>query len=298
MTGFSFAGTWYLDYGYAERMREVIRPRLEAGKHPLPESLLLANQHEGASLIQQITPRGQLAITAGLTGSEQRIADYFRTKDGIGILSINGAMSRSGELCSYGNETLMAWANILGRDEFTRAILLRVNSPGGTVDSTKAFADTIRAVDAIKPVVTWTPFAASAALFVASQGREIWVEDQQVGGIGSIGVLMVLTNQSKALEKQGIEVEIMRADGSQDKALVNGVEPISDLTRAELQTTLNACRSEFVGYVRRGRAGKIKSDEVFTGKMYLPNQAVKLGLADAKGTFQQAYQRAIQLSKQ
>ncbi|MEZ0607865.1 S49 family peptidase [Fibrella sp. WM1] len=286
MTGFSFAGTWYLDYGYAERMREVIRPRLEAGKDPLPQSLL------------QINPDAEPPpIDARLTSGEQRIADYFRTPEGVGILSINGAMSRSGELCSYGNETLMAWAGILGRDEHTRAVLLRVNSPGGTVDSTKAFADAIQAVNAVKPVVTWTPFAASAAYFVASQSREIWVEDQQVGGVGSIGVLMVLTNQSKALEKQGIEVEIMRAEGSHQKALVNGIEPIADPTRAELQATLNACRSEFVGYVRRGRVGKIKSDEVFTGKMYTASQAVQLGLADRKGSFQQAYQRAIQLSK-
>lgn len=281
MTGFSFAGTWYLDFNYAERMREVIRPRLEAGKDPLPTSLL------------QLNP----PIDARLTSGEQRVADYFRTQDGIGVLTINGAMSRSGELCSYGNETLMAWANILGRDKQTRALVLRINSPGGTVDSTKAFAETIREVRAMKPVVMWTPFCASAAYFVGSQATEIMVEDQAVGGVGSIGVLMVLTNQSAALEKQGIQVEILRAKGSYEKALVNGIEPISDPTRAELQTVLDTCQKEFVGYVRRGRAGKIKSDEVFTGKMYTANDAVRLGLADRKGSLQQAYQRAIQLSK-
>jgi ClpP class serine protease len=118
-----------------------------------------------------------------------------------------------------------------------------------------------------------------------------------VGGIGSIGVLLVLADQSQALEKQGIKVQIIRADGSQDKALVNGVEPVSDETMAELKATLNACRAEFVGYVRRGRAGKLQSNEVFTGKMYTATQAVSNGLADRKGNLQQAIQRAIQLSK-
>lgn len=279
MTGFSFTGQWYIEPGFAERMEQLIRPRLEAGKDPIPAALLNLNP----------------PIDAKLTRNEQYVADYFRNQAGIGILPINGAMSRSGEMCSYGNEKLMYWLDILNRDENTSAIVLKVNSPGGTVDSTRAFADAVRAVG--KPIVAWTPFAASAAYFVASQCTEIMVEDQLVGGVGSIGVLMVLADQSAALEKQGIKVQIIRADGSQDKALINGVEPVSDETMAELKATLNACRSEFVGYVRRGRAGKLTSNEVFSGKMYSATDAVRLGLADRKGSFQQAIQRAINLSK-
>ncbi len=279
MTGFSFAGQWYIEPGYAERMEQVIRPRLEAGKDPFPASLLTLNP----------------PIDAKLSRNEQWVADYFRNEAGVGILPINGAMSRSGEMCSYGNETLMSWLDILSRDDNTNAIVLKINSPGGTVDSTRAFADAVRKVQ--KPVVAWTPFAASAAYFVASQCTEIMVEDQLVGGVGSIGVLMILADQSGALEKQGIKVQIIRADGSQHKALINGVEPVSDETMADLKATLNACRNEFVGYVRRGRAGKITSNEVFSGKMYNASDAVRLGLADRKGTLQQAVQRAISLSK-
>lgn len=279
MTGFSFAGQWYIEPAYAERMRELILPRLTAGKDPIPVGLLNTNP----------------PIDAKLNRNEQWVADYFRLENGVGLVPINGAMSRSGEMCSYGNETIMRWLDILNRDDNTSAIVLKINSPGGTVDSTRAFADAVRAVS--KPIVAWTPFAASAAYFVASQCTEIFVEDQLVGGVGSIGVLMVLADQSQALERQGIKVQIIRADGSQDKALVNGVEPVSDETMAELKGMLNACRSEFVGYVRRGRAGKLTSNEVFSGKMYTATNAVRLGLADRKGTLQQAVQRAIQISK-
>ncbi len=279
MTGFSFAGQWYIEPGYAERMAQLIRPRLEAGKDPIPVALLNTNP----------------PIDAKLSRNEQWVADYFRMDNGVAILPINGAMSRSGAMCSYGNETLMSWLDIMSRDENTLAIVLKINSPGGTVDSTRAFADAVRMVQ--KPIVAWTPFAASAAYFVASQCTEIMVEDQLVGGVGSIGVLMVLADQSGALEKQGLKVQIIRADGSEHKALINGVEPVSDETMAELKTTLNACRNEFVGYVRRGRGSKITSKEVFSGKMYHATDAIRLGLADRKGTLQQAVQRAIQLSK-
>jgi protease-4 len=278
MTGLSFSGQWYIEPGYAQRMEQIIRPRLEAGKDAIPANL-----------------RDALQIDARLSRQEQYVADYFRTEQGVAIIPINGAMSREGGMCSYGNEQLARWTDIVNRDEQTRAIVYKINSPGGTVDSTRGFADTVRSVS--KPTVAWTPFAASAAYFVASQCTEIMIEDQLVGGVGSIGVLMIMVNQAAALEKQGFKVEIIRAEGSHDKALVNGIEDISDDTRAEIQTMLNACRNEFVGYVRRGRAGKLTSQEVFTGKMYNPADAIRLGLADRKGTLQQAIQRAVQLSK-
>lgn len=279
MTGLSFAGQWYIEPAYAERMRQVIQPRLEAGKDAIPANILTINP----------------SIDAKLSRSEQYVADYFRLENGVGVIPINGAMSRDGGMCSYGNEQLARWSDILNRDENTRAVVYKTNSPGGTVDSTRMFADVVRGMS--KPTLTWTPFAASAAYFVASQCTEIMVEDQLVGGVGSIGVLMILVNQKAALEKQGFDVRILRATGSQDKALVNGIEELSEQTLAEIQTMLDACRNEFVGYVRRGRAGKITGNEVFSGKMYNANDAIRLGLADRKGTFQQAIQRAVQLSK-
>lgn len=279
MTGFSFTGQWYIEPQFAERMRALIGPRLEAGKDPIPANLLTLNP----------------TIDAKLSRDEQWVADYFRQADGVAVIPINGAMSRSGDYCGYGNETLMAWLNILSRDEHTVAAVLKINSPGGTVDSTRAFADTVRNFG--KPIVAWTPYCASAAYYVASQCTEIVVEEQLVDAVGSIGVLMVLVDRSEALKKQGIGVQIIRADGSEDKALVNEAELVSAETMAELKATLNACRAEFVGYVRRGRAGKVTSDEVFSGKMYAAKDAIRLGLADRLGSLAVAQKRALQLAK-
>ena len=92
-----------------------------------------------------------------------------------------------------------------------------------------------------------------------------------------------------------MDVTIFRATGSEDKALINGIEPLTDELKAEIQTDLNACRKVFLGYVKRGRAGKLKSDEVFTGKMYKKNDAIKLGLVDKVGTLSDALKRARKL---
>jgi ClpP class serine protease len=144
--------------------------------------------------------------------------------------------------------------------------------------------------------VTATAYCASAGYYVASQSDEIHMEDQAASSIGSIGTLLIYENWTKHLEQQGIAMEIMRASKSQDKGLVNWIEELPDAARAELQALLDACQAEFEGAVKRGRSGKINSEDVFTGKMYSTSQAIKLGLADRKGNLQTAIQRVLQLS--
>lgn len=276
MTGFSFGGAWYLDHLFALRMESIILPRINAGKDPIPDNLRLQGR-----------------IDAKVDGRERRVADWFRHPSGVGVVPISGAMSREGEYCGYGNEQLASFIDILNRDDDTAAIVLKINSGGGTVDSTKMLAETVK--NCTKPVVAWTPYCASAAYFVASQADEIIMENQSVSEVGSIGVLMIHVDQSAALEKQGYKVQIIRADGSEDKARFNGIEPLDEGVLSEQMQVLKAARTEFVGYVRRGRVGKIKSDEVFSGKMYTIKDAIRLGLADRTGSLGDAIKRALQL---
>lgn len=277
MTGYAFSGAWYIEHAFAQRMERLLLPRIEQGKEPIP-----ANWR-------------QPVLDAKVTGRDRYLADYLRLENGVGVVPITGGMSREGEMCSYGNETIARMVSVLGRDDDTKAIVLKINSPGGTVDSTRMLADVVKASP--KPVVAWTPFCASAAYFVASQATEIWMEDQSVSAVGSIGVLLVHVDASAQLEKDGYKVQIIRAEGSEEKALVNSIEPIPDAALAEIKGTLKTARNEFVGYVRRGRAGRITSNEVFTGKMYNISDALRLGLADRKGSLDQAISRALQLSK-
>lgn len=178
--------------------------------------------------------------------------------------------------------------------EDIKSVLLRIDSGGGAVDGLIALADAIRATK--KPVDVWTNFYASAAYFIASQARYIWLEDSPLPVMGSIGTLMVYTDQSKALEQQGLAVEIFRATESTDKATANGIELLSDEVQAEIQTMLDLCQTQFVGYVQRGRAGLLKSDEWKTAKLYGTDKAISIGLADFKGTLQQAIKKASQMA--
>lgn len=277
----TFSGLWYINEAFAMRMHDMILPRLRAGKDPLPASYL--RQQRPQTMESQ-------SSTSGIDWDLEDLKDFLKAGGGdVAVVPISGAMSRNG-LCGYGNEYT---ARILEKaDSYAKvkAVVLKINTPGGTVDSTEMLADTVKNFS--KPIVAWTPYCASAGYFVASQADAIVMENAVTSEVGSIGVLMVYTDYSKYLEKEGMDVTIFRADGSEDKALINGIEPLSEELKAEIQGDLNACRKAFLGYVRRGRAGKLQSDEVFSGKMYKKEAAIRLGLADRIGTLSDAVKRA------
>ena len=233
------------------------------------------------------------------SGMAKAYNDYFTerysTDKRVLVLPVHGEMSRE-SYWNYGNEFYMRQLNSALKDPDYIGAVLDIQSPGGTADSTSAFAQTVYNFNKVKPIVTSTAYCCSAALQVASQSSEIHIEDQASSMMGSIGTLLILENYIEYLKQQGVEVRIMRAKGSEDKALVNPYEQLPENAEAELQAMLDACQREFVGSVKRGRAGKITSSEVFTGKVYNATNSIRLGLADRKGDLYGAIKRVPELA--
>lgn len=223
------------------------------------------------------------------------LTSRYSTDKSVLVLPVQGEMSRS-SYWGYGNDFYVRQLNDAAQDKDFKGAVLNIYSPGGTADSTPAFAQAVAEFKKSKPIITQTSYCASAAYYVASQCNEIFIEDQAASSIGSIGTLLILENWAENLKQQGIDMEIMRATGSEDKARVNWIEQLSDEARAGLQTMLDACQKEFAGAVKRGRAGKI-NDSVLTGKMYGADEALKQGLVDGKGDLAKAVKRVLELAK-
>lgn len=225
---------------------------------------------------------------------------YFTSKysnnNGILVLPVLGEMSRY-SYWSYGNEFLAKLLESAKTDDNYRGAVLKMSTPGGTADSCALLADAVNNFRTAKPLLVQTNKCYSAGVFVASQADEIWLEDSTSTGIGSIGSLIIYENYQKQNELQGVNVEIIRADGGENKALINPFEPLTDELRAVLKDQANMARKEFVGYVKRGRVGKITNEEVFKGDTYNIKQALEFGLADKVGSLSAAIKRTQQLSK-
>lgn len=224
------------------------------------------------------------------------LIDVYSPDKNILVLPVVGEMSRGGSWWNFGNEFLIRQLKAAAQDPDIKGAVLKFNTGGGTADSTPAFAQAVADFKKVKPIVASVASCYSAGYYVASQCSEIFIENQAASGTGSIGTLIIYEGWAQYLKDQGIDMRIIRAKKSTNKAKANWIEELSEEALAELQESCDDCQKEFEGAVRRGRAGKIKSDEVFDGSTFNADRSLALGLVDYKGDLVAATKRALQLA--
>lgn len=121
------------------------------------------------------------------------------------------------------------------------------------------------------------------------------MESKTASEVGSIGVLAMHVDASEFYKKEGLKVTIIRSEGSEDKALFNSVEPLTDAMVANVKAQLQPIKDAFIATVKAGRPGISK--DVFTGKMYPGSEAIALGMADRIGFLGDAIRRVDELAK-
>lgn len=167
-----------------------------------------------------------------------------------------------------------------------KAIVLSVRSNGGHVHGVQDAAALFTAIDQVKPVVTHTPSdMKSAGMWMGSAGRRIF--GAPTSESGSIGVLAIHAEKTKALDEAGIKVTVVRAGSS--KALANPYEPLSAKAEASMQEGVDYVHGLFKAHMaeRRGMsAGQI--EKVGQGQVYIGQQAVDAGLVDEVGSLADA----------
>jgi signal peptide peptidase SppA len=171
----------------------------------------------------------------------------------------------------------------LAADAGVPAIVLDIDSPGGTVSGTPELAARVAAAATQKKViaaVTGT-YAASAAYYVASQASELVVSPGSE--VGSIGVVMMHVDESEYLKQLGVKVSFVAA-GAQ-KVAGNPFAPLDDAARAEYQRRVDDSYQDFVRAVAVGRGvTQTRVREEWGARIFPAREAVRLGLADRIGT--------------
>lgn len=171
-------------------------------------------------------------------------------------------------------------------DPNVKAIVLDVDSPGGTVEGVEELASEIYAAREQKKVIAVAnAMAASAAYWIASAASELVVTPS--GSVGSIGVIAIHEDISKALEAEGVKLTMIRAGAHKFEG--NPYEPLSEEARGAIQTDVNAYYSKFAKTVARNRNVSLQAvtDGFGQGRMVLAADAVKEGMADRVATLDQ-----------
>lgn len=178
-------------------------------------------------------------------------------------------------------------------DPNVRAIVLRVNSPGGTVAASEEIATYVK--NATKPVVVSVgDVDASGAYMVSSQADKIVANPGSA--VGSIGVIMEIPNASGLLGKLGVSFKVITAGKYKDAG-----SPFRDLTPTEtamLQGQIDQVYGQFIDIVASGRhLPRSRVESMATGWAWNGDEARKMGLVDDIGTYKDALKSAARLGK-
>ena len=168
-------------------------------------------------------------------------------------------------------------------DEGALAVVLLINSPGGSPVQAGIMNDEIRRLKALhqKPVyVVVEETCASAAYYIAVAADQIFVDKASI--VGSIGVLMDGFGFTGLMDKLGVERRLMTA--GQNKGFLDPFSPQTEKQKEFAQSMLNQIHQQFIGAVKDGRGDRLQeTPETFSGLFWTGDQAVKMGLADHLG---------------
>ncbi|MCD6295305.1 MAG: signal peptide peptidase SppA [Deltaproteobacteria bacterium] len=196
----------------------------------------------------------------------------------IGVVSITGTISSSEKISSE----LVKFA----KDDSIRAIILRINSPGGGVGASQEIYREVQKITLQKPVVvSMGSVAASGGYYVAAPATKIVSNPGTI--TGSIGVFIQFVRLEELLNKIGVDLEIVKSGefkdmGSPDRKLTQRDREILDALIKDLQ-------GQFVTAVASGRNLSVeKVQEIADGRIFSGARAKDLGLVDFMGNFQDA----------
>ena len=197
------------------------------------------------------------------------------------MVAIKGEIASGSEASA---ESIMNAMRAALEDSGSKALVLLIDSPGGSPVQAGLISDEIRRLRALhdKPIYAVVEEScASAAYYIAAATDRIFVDKASI--VGSIGVLMDGFGFTGLMDKLGVERRLMTA--GENKGFLDPFSPQSPAQRKHAQAMLDQIHQQFIDVVRQGRGERLKeTPEMFSGLFWTGQQAVDMGLAYALGS--------------
>jgi len=196
------------------------------------------------------------------------------------LIEVRGEIAEGVEASA---ENLVSGIKSAFEDNGAQAIVLRINSPGGSPVQAGIVNDEIRRLKKLhhkKVYAVVEETCASGAYYIAVAADEIYVDKASI--VGSIGVLMDSFGATGLMDKLGVERRLLTA--GENKGIGDPFSPLQPKQRAYIQAMLDQIHQQFIAVVREGRGKRLKeTPEMFSGLFWNGEQALQLGLADHFG---------------
>ena len=218
----------------------------------------------------------------------------FKVKEKVAVIYANGEIrSGKGSDGVLGSETIAKAIREARLDSNIKAIVFRVNSPGGSaLASDVIWRETVLAKKAKPFIVSMGDYAASGGYYISTHGDKIYAETNTI--TGSIGVFGVIPNTQKFLKnKLGIDVDGVKTNAHSDYMTVD--KPLDDFEMKTIQEGVIQVYDTFLLRVATGRGMTTKEvDAVAQGRVWTGTDAIEIGLVDEIGGLDDAIAYAVE----
>lgn len=225
---------------------------------------------------------GIMLLVLRLSGKPSNLS--FGSK--IGIIPIEGAILSSGPVLTRLIE--------FKKEKQIKAIILRINSPGGGVaPSQEIYREIMRTKKTKKVIVSMGSVAASGGYYISAAADKIVASPGTL--TGSIGVIMEFIHIEEFLDKLGLGMEVLKTGEFKD--IGSPHRKLTDRDKALIKTLMSEIQTQFVDAVAQGRhLARERVQAVADGRVLSGAQAKKLGLVDVLGNFRDAVELAKEMT--
>ena len=220
----------------------------------------------------------------------------YSAKNKIAVIYASGTIvTGKGNESNIGGNSYAEVIRKVRKDTSVKAIVLRVNSPGGSATASDIIWHELDLAAKVKPVViSMGNYAASGGYFISAPGTKIYADPMTISG--SIGVFGLIPNAGKLLEqKLGLTTETVNTNKNSDFPSV--YRPMNPYEKEMMQLSIENIYSDFVSKVAAGRKMSAESvDSIGQGRVWSGTSALKIGLVDEIGGLKDAIKGAAKLA--
>jgi protease-4 len=229
---------------------------------------------------------GGISLLFTSTLSQGRTSDLFSNKDGIGVVDLKGVIMSSEEIISALTE-FRKKANI-------KAIVLRIDSPGGAVGASQEIFTEVQRTNKQKPVIASMGSLGASGGYYAALGAEKIIANP--GTLtGSVGVIIKFSNFQELFGKIGYKSEVVKSGQMKDIGAMD--RPLAPAERELVQELIDNVHGQFVRAVAEQRGlPEERVRELADGRIFSGTQALDAGLIDELGNFTDAVLQAAALA--
>ena len=215
-------------------------------------------------------------------------------KNKIAVVYADGEIVNSGSDADIVGAKLANTLRKVREDKKVKAVVFRVNSPGGSAQAAEAIRHELQLLRAEKPVISsYGNYAASGGYWISAESDYIFTDQSTI--TGSIGVFGLIPSVGNAIRKN-LKVNIETVGSSSHVDMMSGMRKLTDDEGEYVQKQIEKIYDDFTGLVSNGRGmSKDSVDAIGQGRVWAGADALNIGLADRQGGLQDAIDYAAEM---